>query len=78
MIRLFLTAFLQVFFVSGNVYFISQKYWLGVAICGFMISMLWSHNVKKIAFSSQIERIVYSLGAMCGGLCGVFVSGLIV
>lgn len=77
MTKLFLTAYLQVFFVSANVYFISNKIWIGVAICGFAISYLWTLNVKKIAISRHIDKIVYSFGATLGGLSGVFLSDLI-
>ena len=74
---LFLTGFLQVLFVSANTYFISRTTWLGIAICGFSISFLWSISVKKIAISTLADRIIYSAGAMMGGLIGVFVANLI-
>ena len=45
--KLFTTGFLQVFFVVINTYFISKGYLLGIIICGFIISFIWSHNVKK-------------------------------
>jgi len=71
MIRLFLTAFAQVLLVSANTYFISRIAWLGIAVCCFGISYLWTMNVRKISASKQSERIVYAIGAMLGGLCGV-------
>lgn len=73
-IKLFLTALLQVFFVSANTYFISKSFYFGIAIAGYMISFLWTLNVKKIAISNNLDRFVYSLGAMLGGLLGVFIS----
>ncbi len=76
-INLFTTAFLQVFFVSGNTYFISQQLWAGIAVFGFSISYLWTLNVKKIAVAGMIDRVIYSSGAMIGGMVGVFVSSLI-
>ena len=54
--KLFTTGFLQVFFVVINTYFISKGYLLGIIICGFIISFIWSHNVKKIAFGSEYDR----------------------
>lgn len=76
LIKLFVTAYIQVLLVSANTYFISRIAWLGIAICGFGISYTWTLNVKKISAGSTIERITYSTGAMLGGLCGVLVSRL--
>lgn len=72
--RLFITAFLQVFFVTANTYFISKTFYIGIAFAGFGISWLWSGNVKKIAIGNKRDRAIYSIGAMFGGLCGVMVS----
>lgn len=72
--RLFLTAFLQVLFVSANTYFLSQVNWIGVAICGWMISFLWSSNVRKVSIGTTKDRIVYSTGAMLGGLVGLYLA----
>ena len=74
MIRLFFTAYLQVLFVSANTYFISQVAWLGIAVCSFGISYLWTLNVRRISAGVTIERIVYSTGAMLGGLTGVLIG----
>ena len=77
MIRLFLTAYLQVLLVSANTYFISRVAWLGVAVCSFGISYVWTLNVKKISASNLIERVTYAAGAMFGGLTGVFIGKFI-
>lgn len=77
-IKLFTTAFIQVFLVSANTYFISRLMWIGIAACGFGISYMWTVNVKKVACSNIHDRLVYSLGAMSGGLLGVFISKLVV
>lgn len=76
--KLFLTAFLQVFLVTANTYFVSRVAWLGIAVCGFGISYIWTLNVKRISASNTAERIAYSTGAMLGGLLGVFVSKFII
>ena len=76
-LKLFLTAFVQVFLVSANTYFISKTFWPGIAIAGFGISWLWTSNVKKISIGSKNDRFIYSTGAMIGGLAGVFLSKLI-
>lgn len=77
-LKLFGTAFLQVFLVSANTYFISQVTWLGIAVCGFWISYLWTINVQRVTFGNVIDRIVYASGAMTGGLTGVLISKMIV
>lgn len=77
MIKLFLTAFMQVAFVSANTYFLSQVNYIGALICGFSISWLWSSNVRKISIGTKKERIVYSSGASLGGLLGLFLSQFI-
>ena len=76
--KLFTTGFLQVFFVVINTYFISKGYLLGIIICGFIISFIWSHNVKKIAFGSEYDRFIYSLGAMSGILTAYFLGKIII
>lgn len=72
--KLFLTAFLQVLFVSANTYFLSQVNWIGVAICGYSISWLWAGNVRKVSIGSKADRLIYSTGAMCGGLVGLYIA----
>ena len=75
--KLFLTGFLQVFFVSCNTYFISKSFYIGVFICGLIISLIWSWNVKKIVFGTFNDRIVYAFGAAFGSLLGLILSKLI-
>jgi hypothetical protein len=75
--KLFLTAFLQVFFVSANTYMIANNYTIGIIICSFLVSYFWTINVKKISISNKKERILYSSGAMVGSIAGVIVSSLI-
>lgn len=71
---LFSTAFLQVFFVSISTYFIAKKFYYGVAVAGFMISFIWTFNIKKVAFGKMPDRIAYALGAMVGSVIGLLVS----
>jgi hypothetical protein len=75
--RLFFTAFFQVLLVSANTYFISRVAWIGIAVCGFGISYLWTLNVKRISAGSTAERVIYASGAMLGGITGVLLSKLI-
>jgi hypothetical protein len=74
---IFATGFAQVFLVSANTYFISRTTWLGIAVCGFGISYLWTINVRKVSIGSMPEQITYATGAMLGGLAGVLMAKMI-
>ena len=76
-IKLFVTAFLQVSLVSANIYFVGHNMLLAIAFTGFTISYLWTINVKRIAISNIIDRLIYSFGAMGGSLTGVFAAQFI-
>lgn len=75
--KLFLTAFGQVFLVSANTFFISKLFLPGIAIAGFGISWLWTGNVKRVTFGGTRDRLIYSAGAMIGGIFGVLASKMI-
>lgn len=68
---LFLTGFVQVLLVGVNTWQIAHEKWAGAFIVGFLISYVWSWNVKKVAFGSHTARIVYALGAGLGTLVGL-------
>lgn len=72
-----MTGFIQVYFVAINTYFIANEMYLGVTVASFMISLVWSFNVKKVALGKNIDRIVYSTGATLGALSGLFTSSFI-
>lgn len=76
-LKLFLTGIVQVYFVAVNTVFLSKELYLGVFFAAFMISMIWSWNVKKIVFGSMIDRICYSLGATTGSLLGLYTSAFL-
>jgi len=76
-LTIFVTGFAQVFLVSANIYFISRTLWLGIAICGFEISYLWTINVKRVSLGNRTQQIIYSAGAMLGGLSGVVMAKLV-
>jgi len=76
--KLFISAFIQVFLVSANTYFITESFWIGIIFACFFISWFWSGNVKKISFGTLKHRIIYSSGAMLGGISGVLLSKIIV
>ena len=75
--KLFLTAFLQVFLVSSNTLFIARLFYPGIVLAGFLISWLWAGNVKRVSIGSSKDRLIYSTGAMFGGVCGVLTANLI-
>ena len=72
--KLFSTGFIQVFFVAINTYLIAKGIFYGVFLCGFIISFIWSHNIRKIAFGDIKDRTFYSLGAATGSVIGLLVS----
>jgi len=74
---IFITGFAQVFLVSANTYFISRTTWLGIAVCGFGISYLWTINVRRVTIGTRVEQFIYSTGAMLGGLTGVMMAIMI-
>lgn len=76
-LQLALTGFVQVFFVSVNTYFIARDFEAGILIAAFLISYIWSINVKKVAFGTQGDRISYATGAALGSYAG-YKSGAVV
>ena len=72
--RLFANGFFYVFLVSANTYCIAKLFWIGIALFGFLISLLWTVNVRRIVASNVIERFIYAMGACTGGLLGVYAS----
>jgi len=61
---------MQVFFVSGQTCFIVKSNIIGLIFFGYMISYIWTHNVKKVAFGSEGDRQLYAFGACVGGVAG--------
>ena len=75
--RLFVTAFIQVFLVAANTLFISRVFYPGIVIAGFLISFFWTYNVKRISIGNLMDRLFYCTGAMLGGVFGVYIANLI-
>lgn len=75
-LKLLLTGFVQVALVSCNTYQIAHKQWVGIFVVGFLISLVWSWNVKKICFGSLKDRILYCSGAAIGSVTGCLVADL--
>lgn len=76
-LKLFFTGMVQVFFVAINTYFLSKEIFLAVFLTSFMISLIWSYNVKKVVFGTPISRISYALGAATGSIIGLWSSKVV-
>lgn len=83
-IELFVTGLMQVVLVCLNTYQIavysksnSTLLLLGIVVVGFLISLIWTFNVKKVAFGGFKDRICYASGAATGSLVGVIVGSII-
>ena len=74
--KLLITGFIQVYFVAINTVFLARSNYIGVLIAAFLISFVWSWNVKKIAIGTNRERIIYSIGAALGSLAGLLTTKL--
>jgi hypothetical protein len=72
------SGFVQVYFVAVNTYFLANKMYLGVLVAAFLISLLWSWNVKRVAFGSVFDRYIYAAGAALGSVAGLWSSAYIV
>lgn len=69
-IKLFITGFIQVFLTAMNIVFITGKEVFPLIITGFLISFVWTINVRKIAFGTHTDRIIYAFGAAIGTYIG--------
>lgn len=74
---LFLTAYLQVLLVAVNTYQISHGRYIGAVIVGFLISWVWTGNVRRISISTRMERVVYCTGAALGTVSGLCLTQLV-
>jgi hypothetical protein len=75
---LFTTALFQVFFVAMQPLLIINHMIFPMLLCGFFISLIWTFNVKKVAFGNLADRLVYATGAMAGTGFGFWASSLII
>lgn len=76
-LRLFATAFLQVYFVAIQTVFLANSFYIGVAIFGFLISFVWTFNVQKVVFGNITQKLIYSAGAMVGSVLGLLTTKII-
>lgn len=73
-----LTGFVQVYFVAVNTVFLSRAMYSGVVVAAFLVSFVWSFNVKKVAFGTTADRVIYSVGAMTGSVVGLATSDFLI
>lgn len=77
-LELFITGLIQICLVTSNTYLIAREIYWAIFVIGFLISFIWSYNVKKIAFGSVWDRLAYSFGAACGGIIGLHLIKLFI
>lgn len=77
-LRLAATGFLQVIFVAANTVFIAHYELTANFVTAFLISIIWTHNIKKIAFGDEGDRWAYATGAAFGSLAGTIVASALV
>lgn len=75
--QLAFTGFLQVFFVGANTAFISHYALLGNLLTAFMISWIWTFNVKRVAFGDKADRMYYAGGAAVGSVTGTIAANFL-
>jgi hypothetical protein len=76
-IKLFFRAVLQVTLVALNTYQVANGHYIGAIIVGFLISLVWTFNVKSAAFGSIIDKLIYATGAAVGTGIGLLFSTFI-
>lgn len=67
-------GFLQVVFVAMNTVFIAEYQLLSNLVTAFLISWVWSANVRRVAFGDRLDRIFYAGGAAAGSLVGTIAA----
>jgi hypothetical protein len=76
-LRLFATAYAQVIFVAFNTVAIARYELLANFLTAFMISLIWSWNVRRVAFGGMADRWFYAGGAAFGSVSGTVAAGWI-
>jgi len=74
---MFLMAWLQVSLISANTWFIASAMLLPALVCGFLISLVWTLNVKRVAFGGWSDRFVYASGACLGTATGLLIATIL-
>jgi len=74
MIRTLLYAYTQVMLVVINTWQVAHQKFFEAIIVGFLISLVWTFNIKRIAFGEWKTRLTYCLGSSLGTACGFIIT----
>jgi hypothetical protein len=75
--KTFFYSFFQIGLVSISTVFITKHLYFGIFVSAYLISLLWTFNVSRIAVSTIKQKLIYSLGAGTGAVCGVLLTQLL-
>ena len=70
----FLYAYTQVMLVVINTWQVAHQKFFEAIIVGFLISLVWTFNIKRIAFGEWKTRLTYCLGASLGTASGLIIT----
>ena len=73
----FATGATQVSLVVSNTWQIANEKYIGAIIVGFLISLVWTFNVRAAAFGTIKQRLTYCAGAATGTALGLISTQLI-
>lgn len=75
-LKLFCLAMMQTSVIAINTWQIAHYKLLGSLGISFLISLIWTFNVKSVAFGDTKDRIIYSSGAALGTIAGMYLTQL--
>lgn len=73
----FFFAWLQVALVCLNTWQIANQKWIGALVVGFLISLCWTFNTQRAAFSNIWDKLIYASGACAGTGTGILIASWI-
>ena len=74
--KIFFQSFFQIGLVSISTILITKHLYFGIFVVSFLITLFWTFNVSRIAVSTIKQKLIYSLGAGTGAVCGVLLTQL--
>ena len=73
-IHTFLLAYVQVALIAVNTWQIANAKIMGAVVVGFLISLVWSFNVRRVSICDWKTRIIYCTGAALGTASGLLAT----
>ena len=73
----FFYAWAQVTLICLNTWQIANSKFVGALIVGFLISLVWTFNVRRAVLGCWKTRLIYCVGASCGTATGLSLSLII-